>query len=200
MTARPWALVPAKGFSRGKARLAPMLRAEEREALSRAFLGHVLDVVRASDAVAGMLVVTECDRVAEAAARHGAIVVRDEATTLAAIVDLALARIDAGAIVLMSDLPELAPADVRDLALALEGADVVIAPDLRKAGTNALALATPRAMPTCFGHEDSFVRHLARARERSLRVTIHESRRLGFDVDEPADFAAMKRELRVSAA
>jgi len=207
VSARPWALVPAKAFARSKARLASVLSETDRAALARGFLIHVLDVLGACDEIGGRVVVTDCDVVAEVARRHGAIALRDEATSLAAIVDHALVHVDAlgarGAIVFMSDLPCLAPADVRALASFLEARDVVVTPDLSGEGTNALAVASPRRFPTCFGNADSFTRHLARARELGLRVGVHTSERLGFDVDAPSDLASLRarnRASRVSAA
>ncbi len=207
MSARPWALVPAKGFAQSKSRLSAVLNEPEREALARGFLIHVLDVLAASDAIGERVVVTDSDTVAEIARRHGAISVRDEASSLGAIVDHALRGVVAGgargAIVFMSDLPELAPSDVRTLAGFLGERDVVAVPDLRGEGTNALALASPLAFPTCFGHADSFTRHLARARALGLRVGVHTSDRLGFDVDVPSDLASLRkrnRASRVSAA
>jgi 2-phospho-L-lactate guanylyltransferase len=205
---RPWVLVPAKAFARSKSRLAPVLDEAERDALARGFLEHVLDVVAASDAVEGAMVVTDSDDVADVAMARGAVVVRDEATGLGAIVDAALARLRdrgaTGAIVLMSDLPDIAPDDVRDLADAVATDDVVIAPDLRAAGTNALGVAlTSMRFPTCFGHADSFVRHLACAQALGLRVRSHTSERLGFDVDVPADLDALRAKRassRVTAA
>ena len=206
MKARPWALVPAKAFARSKSRLAPVLGDAERDALARGFLEHVLDVVAASDAVEGAMVVTDSDEVADVAMARGAVVVRDEATSLGAIVDAALARLRArgakSALVLMSDLPDLAADDVRALASAVATEDVVIAPDLRAAGTNALGVALSAPFPTCFGHADSFVRHLACAQALGLRVRTHTSDRLGFDVDVPSDLDELnrKRSSRESAA
>jgi 2-phospho-L-lactate guanylyltransferase len=209
VNARPWALVPAKSFARSKSRLASVLGARQREELARGFLEHVLDAVAASDAIEGTMVVTDCDDVADVAMARGAVVVRDEARRLGAIVDRALARLEArgahGAIVLMSDLPEIAAEDVRDLADALARDAMVIAPDLRCLGTNALAvsLAPSSPLPTCFGHADSFARHLACAQAVGARVRVYKSERLGFDVDEPSDFEAFlnrKRSSRVSAA
>lgn len=202
MSALPWALVPAKAFARSKARLASVLSETDREALARGFLTHVLDVLGACDAIGGRVVVTDSDEVAEVARSQGAIALRDEASSLAGIIDAALRRVEemgaSGAIVFMSDLPELAPIDVRTLAGFLGDRDVVAVPDLRGEGTNAIAIASPRRFPTCFGHADSFARHLARARELGLRVGVHTSERLGFDVDDPSDLVSLRKRNRVS--
>ncbi len=204
MSPKPWALVPAKGFARGKSRLAPLLGAAEREALAHGFFAHMLDVLGASDVLGSAMIVTDCEVVAELARRRGALAVRDEASSLSGIVDAALVRIHGlgprGVLVFMSDLPDIAPRDVRDLARGIEELDVVVAPDLRQEGTNALAIAPSRRFPTCFGHADSFARHLARASALGLRVKAHASERLGFDVDLPSDLISLRNRNRASWA
>ncbi len=127
---------------------------------------------------------------------RGAVAVRDAASPpLGAIVDGALAELRArtagAALVLMSDLPRLTVADIRDLVAAMREHNVVAAPDLRSEGTNALVLAPPDRLPTSFGVRDSFNRHVQRAQAAGLRVGVHRSPGLGFDVDEPADLASL---------
>jgi len=112
---------------------------------------------------------------------------------LAPIVDRALAVLAArgapGALVLMSDLPLLERADVVSLVAALDEAPVVLAPDLLDAGTNALGLAPPDRMASCFGSETSFDRHRARAAERDIPVFVHRSEGTARDLDSPDDLA-----------
>jgi 2-phospho-L-lactate guanylyltransferase len=189
-----WALVPVKCFSRGKSRLTGVLDAQAREDLARAFSSHVLGVLAACDAIAGTLVVTDCAEVEREARDHGAEVMRDGAEgSLAAIVDHALAvlarRGVRGAIVLMSDLPWLEVDEVRRLALALRDAPIVLAPDRHDEGTNALGLAPPDRMPTCFGTRGSFTLHRERARATGLAIAIHQSEGVALDVDSPEDLA-----------
>jgi 2-phospho-L-lactate guanylyltransferase len=195
---RVWALVPAKSFARAKSRLSGSLGEAERAALARSMLDHVLAVLGACPEIAGVMVVTDGDDVAEAARARGAVVVRDaERPPLGAIVDAALIELRArgaeAALVLMSDLPELAVADVRALVAPIRANDVVAAPDLREEGTNALGLRPPDRMRTSFGTRDSFARHLRAAEASGLRVGVHRSEGLGFDVDEPGDLARATR-------
>ena len=207
--ARPvWALVPAKSFARAKSRLAGILGAVERAELARSMLEHVLTVLAGCPAIDGVLVVTDGDDVADLARARGAVAVRDAANpvmmggtpkppALGAIVDAALAELRARsagtALVLMSDLPRLAASDVTGLVARLGELDVVAAPDLRAEGTNALALTPPDRMRTAFGMRDSFDRHLLLAQAAGLRVGVHRSEGLAFDVDEPADLETLAR-------
>jgi 2-phospho-L-lactate guanylyltransferase len=93
----------------------------------------------------------------------------------------------AGALVVMSDLPRIVPADVARMVTLLDEHQQVIAPDERDEGTNALAVRLADRPPTCFGHADSFARHLARARAARLDAAVYRERRVGFDVDWPRD-------------
>ncbi|MEM9491252.1 MAG: 2-phospho-L-lactate guanylyltransferase [Myxococcota bacterium] len=195
---KPWAVVPAKSFARAKTRLE--LPAPDRALLARALLAHVLDTLGASSELAGIAVVTDSDEVAALADARSAAVVRDRPDLdrsarpggLGAIIDGALGEIAAlgarAAIVVMADLPELSARDVAALAATLRECPVAVAPDRRDRGTNALGLAPIDVMPTCFGHDDSFRRHLDRARGRELPCAVRRSRGLGFDIDLPDDY------------
>jgi 2-phospho-L-lactate guanylyltransferase len=195
-----WALVPAKSFARAKSRLAEGLDERERAILARAMLEHVLGALFASGAIGGVVVVTDGDDVAELSRARGAEVMRDGASPpLGAIVDAALAELRgraAGALVLMADLPLLAPDDVRDLVRKMAAHDVVAAPDLRGEGTNALGLTPSDRLRTSFGTHDSFHRHLRAAEAAGLVVGVHQSEGVAFDVDEPADLARLPPAMR----
>ncbi len=198
-----WALIPAYSFARAKSRHAGSLDDAERADLARAMLEHVLGVLASCAEIAGVMVVTDGDDVADLARARGAVAVRDAAhPPLGAIVDAALAELHArsagAALVLMSDLPELALADVHLLVQRMRELDVVAAPDRHGEGTNALGLTPPDRLRTSFGTGDSFDRHLRAAREAGLRVGVERSEGLGFDVDEPADLERLS--LRRAAA
>jgi 2-phospho-L-lactate guanylyltransferase len=186
-----WAIVPAKSLARGKSRLSPVLDGDARARFARELLEHVLGVLGACD-LAGVLVATDGDDVAELARARGAAVLLDAGEgTLAQVVDRALADVASrgagAAVVLMADLPRLEPDDVASLLAALQSSDVALVRDHLGRHTNALAVAPPTAMKTRFGRADSFEAHLAAAREAGLGVAVVESERIAFDVDVPAD-------------
>jgi 2-phospho-L-lactate/phosphoenolpyruvate guanylyltransferase len=186
-----WAVVPAKSLARGKSRLRPVLGDADRARFAQRLLEHVLDVLAASE-LDGVLVAAGGDDVAAIATARGAHVLRDRGEgSLAEVVDRALAEVASrganAAIVLMADLPRIEPRDVRALLAALDNHDIALARDHVGHHTNALALAPPTAMATCFGRDDSFAAHCAAARAASLRHVVVESERVAFDVDLPAD-------------
>ena len=196
MISRPvWAVVPAKSLVRGKSRLRPVLADAERARFARSLLEHTLSVLCASH-LDGVLVATDGDDVADLARARGARVLRDRGpSTLAGVVDGALAEVAAwgagAAVVVMADLPRMAVEDISRLVGALEGHDVALVRDHPGRHTNALALSPPTALATCFGRPDSFAAHCAAAEAAGLTLAVLESERLAFDVDAPADHALL---------
>jgi 2-phospho-L-lactate guanylyltransferase len=194
-----WAVVPVNDFTAAKSRLAGALDDDGRAKLARALCQHVLRVLCASPAIDGVLVLTPSAEVARLARARGAEVIMDPGgarTPLGPLVDGALATLEQrgadAAIVLMSDLPRLQPADVSALAAGLADAELVIAPDRHEQGTNALALRLAGRTPTCFGNADSFPRHLAAAAAAARRASVCRSTSLGLDVDLPDDLAELR--------
>ena len=201
---RAWALVPVKRFDQGKSRLGELLDGAARAGVARAMfdrvVGRVLSGLAGRGEIAGVLVVTDGPEVADRARAAGADALLSPGVgpgrALGAIVDEGLAALTArgadAALVIMGDLPELSPDDVRDLAALLEGHDLVLAPDAAGAGTNALALRLPPPMPTRFCGGASLADHLAEARARGLRVALSERGGFRFDVDEPGDYERLR--------
>ncbi len=186
-----WAVVPAKSLLHGKSRLRPVLGDEDRARFAQRLLEHVLDVLAACE-LDGVLVATGGDDVAALATSRGARVLRDRGEgSLADVVDRALAEVAsqgaASAVVFMADLPRIEPADVEALLAALDEHDVALVRDHLGHHTNALAIAPPTAMATCFGRPDSFAAHWASARAAGLRAIVVDSERVAFDVDVPSD-------------
>jgi 2-phospho-L-lactate guanylyltransferase len=193
-----WAIVPAKSLARGKSRLQGVLDGDARAAFARGLLEHVLGVLGACD-LAGVLVATDGDDVAELAHAYGAVVRRDRGEgSLAAVVDGGLVDVAArgarAAVVLMADLPRIEPRDVKALVDTLDACDLALVRDHLGHHTNALALAPPQAILTSFGQPRSFALHCESAWQAGLRVEVVENDRIAFDVDDPADLARLASE------
>ncbi len=194
-----WALIPIKGFDRGKSRLAAVLDARERESLARHLFEHVVRVLVDAPSVDRIAVVSDSPEVREHAARLDVVPLADtpEAEGLADVVDEALAELErqgaTSAVICMSDLPNLAVHDIESVSRELEDGDVVLVPDLLHRGTNVIAVRPPTALPSCLGREDSLDQHRARGRDLGLSVSVHVSSGIGFDVDHPDDLARLRR-------
>lgn len=194
-----WALIPVKGFDRGKSRLSEVLAPAERAQLTRELFEHVVAVLRESPSIDDIAVVSDSAEARQYAERLGVIALRDSNASLglAAVVDAALHELEArgatSALICMSDLPELTVEDIESVARELDESDVVLVPDLLRRGTNVVAAKPASALPSCLGHENSLERHRARARELGLTVSVQLSSGIGFDVDRPGDLERLRR-------
>lgn len=193
-----WALIPIKGFDRGKSRLSEVLSPGERAKLARAMFDHVVQVLRESPAIDRIAAVSDSPEARSHAEALGILALTDleGSEGLADVVDGALAELErrgaASVMICMSDLPDLRVDDVTSVAHRLEEYDVVLVPDLSQRGTNVVAMKPASSLPSCLGHEDSLRRHRTRARDLGLRVSVQLSSGIGFDVDEPADLARLR--------
>jgi 2-phospho-L-lactate/phosphoenolpyruvate guanylyltransferase len=189
-----WAIVPVKPLRRGKSRLAEVLTQEERADLNRRLLAHTLDTLTAIPEIEQVLVISR-DQAALALAReHGARTVQESG---APQLNVALARATIvaknyatrGVLIVPADLPLLTPEDVRVmLDHAKDPPVVVVAPDRRHEGTNALLVCPVGLIEYEFG-PGSFQRHCARARQAGARLEICELPSLALDMDLPEDLA-----------
>lgn len=194
-----WALIPIKGFDRGKSRLSEVLAPDERARLAREMFDHVLQVLLESSAIDRIAVVSDSAEARSYAERLGALALADaeDGNGLADVVDGALAELErrgaTSVMIVMSDLPDLRVDDVASVARELQESDVVLVPDQVRRGTNVVAMKTATALPSCLGREDSLLRHQRRAEELGLSVSVRLSNGIAFDVDRPQDLARMRR-------
>ncbi len=91
---------------------------------------------------------------------------------------------------LPADLPLIGREDVEGLLAAGESGQIVLAPDRREKGTNALLLPCALAFEPAFG-EGSFPRHLRQAEDLGGEPRVCRSAGLRLDVDTPADLAVL---------
>jgi len=183
------AIIPVKSFREGKGRLSAVLGGAERNALNVELLDHMLSVTAAFPGAAQTIVVSPDRDVLDRAEAAGAQVLLDVAGDLNAALDQAACHAaDHGAdgiLIVPVDLPRATPGDLLALASCPNG--VAIVPDRRGVGTNALYVAPPTAIGFRFG-ENSFLAHLAGAREAGLNTEIVTLPNLAFDIDTPDDY------------
>jgi 2-phospho-L-lactate guanylyltransferase len=185
-----WAVLPVKPFTEAKSRLDPVLSAAERHELARSLLMRELDVLQACVAVDRILVVSTDDLALEIAASHGAATLLEAGAGLNGALsqarEYAVAEGAESLLVLACDLPLVTTSDI-DALFTAGRASVVIAPDRRRQGTNALLLCPPGVIDFVFG-DDSFARHLALARDAGQAAVEISLPGLAFDVDTPEDW------------
>ena len=190
-----WAVVPLRGLEAAKSRLGGQLDAEERLDLVTGLLERTIAAAIATPGVDHVLLVSPDLAALELGRELGAETLRDHGQglneALEAARDHALAAGAAALLVLPGDLPQVSPAAIAELIAAAgrvrrRGRSVVIlVPDRHGAGTNALLLSPPGAIPFAFGR-GSRARHLAAAAAAGAISTEVEGP-LTLDVDTPDD-------------
>ncbi len=192
-----WAIVPVKPLRRGKSRLSSVLSQDERTALNQNLLVNSLKTLASVEAIDTILVVSR-DPAALAIARdYGARTVLEDGspelnTALRRASVVAKTYLANEIIVIPADLPLLKKCDI-DLILEHSGKppEIIIAPDRRHDGTNALYINPAGLIQFSYG-PGSFERHLSLANKVKARVEVIELPSLGLDLDLPEDLEFLK--------
>ena len=183
----PWTLIPAKPFHLSKQRLACVLSADERSALSAAMLARTIRAAKTAFGSEPVLVVSPGEEVSETALGAGAdqIIVSTAKGLNAQLAD-AVRSVPQGEplLVIHGDLPLVEPSDLE--ALMQQEAPIVIAPDQKGQGTNALLQRAPDRF-FAFG-EGSFEKHMHEAERRGLAVAVTRREGLACDLDDADDW------------
>lgn len=192
-----WAIVPVKPLRRGKSRLSGTLSEDERTELNRTLLEHTLTTLSELKEVEQVLVVSRDPQALKIAHNHGARTVREDGqphlnTALTRASVIAQVHATQGVLVLPADLPLISHEDVLTLIdKAVVPPVVVIAPDRRGKGTNALLMSPAGLIEYDFG-EGSFSRHCERAKQVGARLEIVDLPTLGLDLDLPEDLELVR--------
>ena len=181
-------VLPIKGFSDAKARLEPVLSAENRASLAAFTAGGVLEAVEGVDT----FVVCNSDEVAQWARERGAMVVRQQKPGLngavANGVDTAQYKRD-WVLIAHSDLP-FPEALLSVVDLKLVSTSVTIVPDRHEDGTNVLVIPSGCGFTFHYG-PGSFTAHQQEAARIGLPIRIVRHEQLGLDIDTPDDLAQL---------
>lgn len=190
------AVVPVKDLWGTKSRLKPILNPGARAGLTLYMMGRVIRALIGAG-IEKVAVVSPDPIVLRTAADHGATPLPQQSSGLNPALDEGRRwAVEAGAsalLVLPADLPLLEAEDVKAVLAEMgDEPSVVISPDAAKAGTNALLLRPPDALPFLFG-EASYDAHVRAAVERGVPVEIHEHTHLAFDLDTADDLDRLRR-------
>lgn len=193
-----WAIVPVKPLRRGKSRLAGSMTDDERAELNRMLLERTLRTLIDLREVEEVLVVSRDSSALAIARELGARTVQEDGaptlnTALKRATVVAQVYASRGVLVVPADLPLLSRDDILTLLQHAQNPPVVvIAPDRRENGTNALLLSPANLIEYDFGG-DSFRRHCERARKAGARLEIVKLPSLGLDLDLPEDLELVRK-------
>jgi len=174
-------LLPVKAFRQAKLRLAPALDADARAALAREMATKVVH------AAGHLPVAIVCDdaEVAAWAGEGGAGGIWCPGRGLNGAVADGVGHLGGDGfeqiIVAHADLPH-----ALDLAWVADFDGVTLVPDRHDDGTNVLSVAPTAGFIFAYG-AGSFARHVAEVERLGLALRVERERRLGWDVDLPAD-------------
>jgi len=206
---RTIAIVPVRGRSGGKTRLARLFDPAERAALVEAMAWHVVSTIRDAGVVDVTVIVSRDQDFRFAVSRKlptlEYIVQPEREPGLNAALDFGREwALQYGAdrlLVMSADLPLLEPTDVHELAD--RRVPVVIAPDRFGTGTNGIMLGDPRRTARNVAGEfsfrfgvGSFRDHLAEAERFGFTADTASAPGTSFDLDTPEDWNRLPVEVK----
>lgn len=197
-------LIPVKSFRESKKRLAPHFSQSDRAELAEAMLSDFFQVLTNVRNIDRIFVVSS-ERIAlEGARAMGWTVIteaeqRSESDSVDAASRYCAAQGVKALLRLPIDIPLVQAQDI-DAILAYTGPApcAVIVPSQDGTGTNALLREPPTVFPSRFG-PNSFEKHLAEARQRSVDIHVVRNERVELDVDEIEDFMNLRGKLPARA-
>lgn len=191
-----WAVVPVKRFDRAKSRLASVLAPGARRDLAVAMLADVLDALRGTTALKGVVVVTaDAEAAVMARARGFETIGNPEEAGVNAAVSTGLAYVQSrrgAALVTPAEIPLVTTVELGEAIDALDTTSLVIEPAARDGGANLLALAPADLFASSFGR-DSAAHPAANARARGVEPAFLTLAGATRDVDTPEDLAELRR-------
>jgi 2-phospho-L-lactate/phosphoenolpyruvate guanylyltransferase len=185
-----WAVVPLKNVHRAKQRLASLLTPNERGELVLAMVGDVLDALKQTPNLAGILLVSRAPEAADLARQFACELYAEAAgadlseSVQAAGGYLMANRNAHGTMIVPGDLPLITPADVA--AILDQHQHITLVPDSEGDGTNCIVSSPPNLIRYRFdGH--SFKPHAEAAYGIGITPRIVRNEAFGIDVDTPRD-------------
>jgi 2-phospho-L-lactate guanylyltransferase len=191
------AIIPVKPLRRGKSRLSGILSSNQREALNEYLLTSILECLKSIDTIDHRIVISYDPTALAVSRKFGANTVLENRNTNInrALRRATMAAIAYGAtklLILPADLPLVSETDLLEfLALESGQTQMIIAPDRKMDGTNALFINPIGAIKYNFG-EWSYRKHIEQAERKGIDVSILQNKNLAFDLDVPEDWELLR--------
>jgi 2-phospho-L-lactate guanylyltransferase len=199
-----WAIIPVKPLIHGKSRLSSVLNEKERLSLNIRLLKRTLKIITRVPEIQKALIVTNDQEVVEITKSFGFEVCLEEiecGMNRALDKGMEILRVQnaASAIILPSDLPFITAREVQVMIkMGMESRSMVIVPDRKKVGTNAIFYFSLKKVDFRFG-PFSFESHLKSAQKNGIQVCVFESDKLGLDLDLPEDLKIYQNRIATEA-
>lgn len=193
-----WAIVPIKSIKQGKSRLSNTFSDSERIELNYGLVRKTLETLNEVSQIERILVVSkDCD-VLSLVDKYGAMTVWEKGKepnlnhALQQATSFAASYGAQAVLILPTDLPLISSAEIRKL-ITHTGCppEMIIAPDRKNEGTNALILNPHGTIKYEFG-PNSFYSHLSQAQRKGVRISIYTSPAFQLDLDLPEDLTLLQ--------
>ena len=193
-----WAIVPVKPLRRGKSRLSGVLSEEERTLLNFTMLGNTLKALTSVKSIQNVLVISRDPAALSLARDLGAHTVQEDGNSE---LNLALQRATVVAkiggadsiLIVPADIPLISPEKIQAMVEKMKKApEVIIIPDRRHEGTNALLINPCGLIQYIFG-TGSFQKHIEQAEKQHARIEVVDDPSIGLDLDLPEDLELLKQ-------
>jgi 2-phospho-L-lactate guanylyltransferase len=187
-----WAIVPVKPLAHGKSRLSSVLNSDERMSLNIRLLKKTLQTISHVPEIEKTLIVTNDPKVVEITKSFRFdVCVEENVCGMNRALDRGIGILRKNqvqsAIILPSDLPFVTAREIQVIIkMGVESNAMVIAPDRKKIGTNAIFYHSLERVEFEFGPM-SYEKHVKRAKENGVTVCVFESDTFGLDIDLPED-------------
>ncbi len=197
-----WAVVPVKPFHLGKSRLRKVLSDEQRASLNHRLFLHTLETLCQVNEIDRVLVVSHDAEVSTIARQRGVLFVQewDGYNLNRALAQATQTAVQSGCdrlLIMPADIPLFSVYEIKELIeKSVDPPVVVISPDRRLEGTNALCVSPPHVINYAFGRQ-SFSKHCENARNSRARLEILKLPGLSIDIDLPEDLDLVKNQLEI---
>lgn len=194
-----WAVIPIKPLNRGKSRLAGLITPEERAYLNQELLLQTISCLRGIPNIVEIAVISHDPNALHLSREMGVRTIQEARNTN---INKALRKASEafhafGAenlLILPADLPLVKPDDINGLLSCSQGeGEMIISPDRRMSGTNALFVNPIGILDYEFGLW-SFKKHLEQAERKKIRIKIYNNERIAFDLDIPEDLEELRKQ------
>jgi 2-phospho-L-lactate/phosphoenolpyruvate guanylyltransferase len=195
-----WAIIPVKPLKRLRSEHNNKLTDEEWVKLNTNMLEAILEAIRNVKTVEEILVVSKDTSFLSIARDRKVKTLQEDSGS---DINMALMRATAVAsmykthsiLILAADLPLISSTDVEAfISIATQPPQMIIGPDRRNVGTNAIFL-NPLALDFRYQFGgNSFDKHLSEAQRLNYQIAISDLRSFKIDIDSPEDFEAVKQQ------
>ena len=199
-----WAIVPVKPLAHGKSRLSGVLNSDERMLLNIHLLKRTLETISHVPEIEKTLIVTNDPEVVKITKSFCSdVCVEENECGMNRALDRGIGILKRNqiqsAIILPSDLPFVTVREIQVMIkMGAESKAMVIAPDRKKLGTNAIYYYSLDKVDFEFGPM-SYEKHLKSARENGVPVCVFESDAFGLDIDLPEDLQIYRNRMPAKA-